>query len=63
MSYNPAMNIVFILIGSSSVDLWGANRTALDHKYGASVLALDPLPAKRSGFIRPCITILGTSTC
>ncbi|KNC06548.1 quinate dehydrogenase [Klebsiella sp. RIT-PI-d] len=46
MSYDPAMNTVFIPMGSSSVDLWGANRTALDHKYGASVLALDATTGK-----------------
>nr|WP_024965376.1 membrane-bound PQQ-dependent dehydrogenase, glucose/quinate/shikimate family [Pantoea sp. IMH] len=41
MSYDPAMNTVFIPMGSSSVDLWGANRRPLDHKYGASILAVD----------------------
>ncbi|WP_277183214.1 membrane-bound PQQ-dependent dehydrogenase, glucose/quinate/shikimate family [Caballeronia sp. BR00000012568055] len=41
MSYDPAMNTVFIPMGSSSVDLWGANRTPLDHKYATSILALD----------------------
>ncbi|WEK04376.1 MAG: membrane-bound PQQ-dependent dehydrogenase, glucose/quinate/shikimate family [Candidatus Devosia phytovorans] len=41
MSYDPAMNTVFMPVGSPSVDLWGADRTVLDHKYGASVLALD----------------------
>ncbi|WP_315313265.1 glucose/quinate/shikimate family membrane-bound PQQ-dependent dehydrogenase [Pantoea vagans] len=46
MSYDPAMNTVFIPMGSSSVDLWGANRTELDHKYGASVLALDATTGK-----------------
>lgn len=46
MSYDPAMNKVFIPMGSSSVDLWGANRTPLDHKYGASVLALDATTGK-----------------
>lgn len=46
MSYDPAMNTVFIPMGSSSVDLWGANRNALDHKYGASVLALDATTGK-----------------
>lgn len=46
MSYDPEMNTVFIPMGSSSVDLWGANRTALDHKYGASVLALDATTGK-----------------
>ncbi|MEM6161850.1 glucose/quinate/shikimate family membrane-bound PQQ-dependent dehydrogenase [Erwinia sp. P6884] len=41
MSYDPAMNTVFIPMGSSSVDLWGADRKPLDHKYGASILAVD----------------------
>ncbi len=41
MSYDPASNIVFMPVGSPSVDLYGATRTALDHKYGASMLALD----------------------
>ena len=46
MSYDPKMNTVFIPMGSSSVDLWGANRTEQDHKYGASVLALDATTGK-----------------
>ncbi|WP_409158282.1 glucose/quinate/shikimate family membrane-bound PQQ-dependent dehydrogenase [Pectobacterium sp. B2J-2] len=46
MSYDPEMNTVFIPMGSSSVDLWGADRTALDHKYGASILALDATTGK-----------------
>ena len=41
MSYDPASNTVFMPVGSPSVDLYGATRTALDHKYGASLLALD----------------------
>ncbi|MDR3434820.1 MAG: glucose/quinate/shikimate family membrane-bound PQQ-dependent dehydrogenase [Rouxiella aceris] len=41
MSYDPAMNTVFLPLGSPSVDLWGANRNALDHKYATSILALD----------------------
>jgi quinate dehydrogenase (quinone) len=41
MSYDPASNIVFMPVGSPSVDLYGATRTQLDHKYGASMLALD----------------------
>jgi quinate dehydrogenase (quinone) len=41
MSYDPASNTVFMPVGSPSVDLYGATRTALDHKYGASILALD----------------------
>jgi quinate dehydrogenase (quinone) len=31
MSYDPAMNTVFMPMGSSSVDLWGGKRTKLDH--------------------------------
>ncbi len=41
MSYDPAMNTVFLPMGSSSTDLYGVERTELDHKYGASILALD----------------------
>ncbi|GGU55024.1 quinate dehydrogenase [Pseudomonas laurentiana] len=41
MSYDPAMNTVFLPMGSSSTDLYGAERTALNHKYGASILALN----------------------
>ncbi|MDO5620311.1 MAG: membrane-bound PQQ-dependent dehydrogenase, glucose/quinate/shikimate family [Paracoccus sp. (in: a-proteobacteria)] len=47
MSYDPAMNTVFLPVGSPSVDLWGASRTALDHTYGASVLALDATTGAR----------------
>ncbi|MEA5104523.1 glucose/quinate/shikimate family membrane-bound PQQ-dependent dehydrogenase [Pantoea sp. S18] len=47
MSYDPAMNTVFLPMGSSSVDLWGANRTKLDHTYGASILALDATTGKQ----------------
>jgi len=46
MSYDPSMNTVFMPMGSSSVDIWGANRTALDHKYGASILAVDATTGK-----------------
>ncbi|WHU04968.1 glucose/quinate/shikimate family membrane-bound PQQ-dependent dehydrogenase [Sphingomonas sp. NIBR02145] len=41
MSYDAASNTVFMPVGSASVDLYGVPRTALDHKYGASILALD----------------------
>nr|WP_201740036.1 PQQ-binding-like beta-propeller repeat protein [Aristophania vespae] len=41
MSYDSSMNVVFIPMGSSSVDLWGVPRTAEDHKYATSILALD----------------------
>jgi quinate dehydrogenase (quinone) len=46
MSYDPAMNTVFIPMGSSSVDLWGGNRTPLDHRYATSILALDATTGK-----------------
>ncbi|MCX8956771.1 glucose/quinate/shikimate family membrane-bound PQQ-dependent dehydrogenase [Erwinia psidii] len=46
MSYDADMNTVFIPMGSPSVDLWGVNRTRLDHKYGAAVLALDATTGK-----------------
>lgn len=41
MSYDPAMNTVFLPMGSPSTDLYGVKRTELNHKYGASLLALD----------------------
>lgn len=41
MSYDPLMNTVFLPMGSSSTDIYGVERTELNHKYGASVLALD----------------------
>ncbi len=41
MSYDPASNTVFMPVGSPSVDIYGVTRTPLDHKYGASMLALD----------------------
>ncbi|WP_395942826.1 glucose/quinate/shikimate family membrane-bound PQQ-dependent dehydrogenase [Brevundimonas sp.] len=41
MSYDPASNTVFMPVGSASVDIYGVTRTALDHRYGASMLALD----------------------
>lgn len=46
MSYDPQMNTVFLPMGSSSVDVWGGNRTAADHKYNTSVLALDATTGK-----------------
>jgi quinate dehydrogenase (quinone) len=41
MSYDPAVNTVFIPMGSPSTDIYGVERTELNHKYGASVLAVD----------------------
>ncbi len=41
MSYDPSMNTVFLPMGSSSTDIYGVERTDLNHKYGASVLALN----------------------
>lgn len=46
MSYDAAMNTVFIPMGSSSVDLWGGKRTPLDHRYATSILALDASTGK-----------------
>lgn len=40
-TYDPASNTVFLPLGSPSVDLYGVPRTEFDHKYGASVLALN----------------------
>jgi len=47
MSYDAAMNTVFIPMGSPSVDLWGGNRTPLDHRYATSILALDASTGKQ----------------
>ncbi|HEX8480241.1 MAG TPA: membrane-bound PQQ-dependent dehydrogenase, glucose/quinate/shikimate family [Telluria sp.] len=47
MSYDAASNTVFLPVGSPSVDLYGATRTPLDRKYGASVLALDATTGKQ----------------
>ena len=41
MSYDAALNTVFLPMGSPSTDLYGAERTALDHRYGASLVAMD----------------------
>ncbi|KQT52810.1 MULTISPECIES: glucose/quinate/shikimate family membrane-bound PQQ-dependent dehydrogenase [unclassified Aureimonas] len=41
MTYDAASNTVYMPVGSPSVDLWGGSRTELDHRYGASILALD----------------------
>ncbi|WP_043300968.1 glucose/quinate/shikimate family membrane-bound PQQ-dependent dehydrogenase [Pseudomonas sp. M47T1] len=41
MSYDPSMNTVFLPMGSSSTDIYGVERTDLNHKYGASILALN----------------------
>jgi quinate dehydrogenase (quinone) len=46
ISYDPDMNAVFLPVGSASVDLYGVTRTALDKKYGASVLVLDASTGK-----------------
>src|SRR5690606_38416143 len=46
ISYDPAMNTVFLPVGSASVDLYGVTRTELDKKYGATVLALDATTGK-----------------
>ena len=41
MSYDSQRNTVFIPMGGPSTDLYGAERTPLDHTYGAAVLAVD----------------------
>ena len=41
MSYDASLNTVYLPMGSSSTDLYGVERTKLDHTYGASVLAVD----------------------
>ncbi|KPH58194.1 glucose/quinate/shikimate family membrane-bound PQQ-dependent dehydrogenase [Novosphingobium sp. ST904] len=46
MSYDPATNAVIMPVGSASVDLYGVTRSALDHEYGASMLALDATTGK-----------------
>ncbi len=62
MSYDPAMNTVFIPMGSSSVDLWGLTVTSLTTNMAPLCWHWMRLPVKRSGFIRPFITICGTLT-
>lgn len=61
-TYDPGSNTVYLPMGSPSVDLYGATRSAADLKYGASILALDAATGKENGFTRPCTTICGTST-
>ncbi|MXV08080.1 MULTISPECIES: membrane-bound PQQ-dependent dehydrogenase, glucose/quinate/shikimate family [unclassified Xanthomonas] len=46
MSYDAASNTVFLPMGSPSTDLYGAERTALDHRFGASITALDASTGK-----------------
>jgi len=46
MSYDPQSNTVFMPVGSAAVDLWGVKHTALDRKYGASMLAVDATTGK-----------------
>ncbi len=41
MTYDATSNTVFAPMGSSSVDVYGVPRTPLDHRYGASMLAID----------------------
>lgn len=47
MSYDPALNTVFMPTGSAAIDLWGAKRTPLQHEYGASMLAVDATTGRR----------------
>ena len=46
MSYDAQSNTVFMPVGSAAVDLWGVKHTALDRKYGASMLAVDASTGK-----------------
>ncbi len=41
MSYDPALNLVFLPTGNSSPDMWGGNRTPAEARTGSSVIALD----------------------
>ena len=41
MSYDPASNTVFMPVGSAAIDFYGVAHSALDRRYGASMLALD----------------------
>jgi quinate dehydrogenase (quinone) len=41
MTYDAVTNTVIMPVGSAAIDLWGVPRTAMDEKYGASILALD----------------------
>jgi len=41
MSYDAALNTVYLPMGGPSTDLYGVERTPLAHRYGASILALD----------------------
>lgn len=41
MTYDAWSNTVFMPVGNAAIDLWGAERTPEDEKYGASILALD----------------------
>ena len=41
MSYDAALNTVFLPMGSPSTDLYGADRTEFDHRYGAALVAVD----------------------
>ncbi|WP_443083790.1 membrane-bound PQQ-dependent dehydrogenase, glucose/quinate/shikimate family [Verticiella alkaliphila] len=41
MSYDPSSNTVFMPVGSAAIDLFSVKHTALDRKYGATMLAVD----------------------
>ncbi|CAG9232066.1 Quinate/shikimate dehydrogenase (quinone) [Paraburkholderia tropica] len=41
MTYDATSNTVYMPVGNAAIDLWGVKRTALDEKYGGSILALD----------------------
>ncbi|VTM71299.1 Quinate/shikimate dehydrogenase (quinone) [Raoultella planticola] len=63
MSYDPAMNTVFMPMGSSSVDLWGPTVLRSTTNTARPCWPSMRLPVKRSGFTRRFITTCGTSTC
>lgn len=41
MTYDALSNTVYMPVGSAAIDLWGVPRSAMDERYGASILALD----------------------
>lgn len=41
MTYDAQSNTIYMPVGNAAIDLWGVPRTAMDEKYGASILALD----------------------
>jgi quinate dehydrogenase (quinone) len=56
MSYDPAMNTVFLPMGSSSTDIYGVERTSSTTPTAPRCWRWTPPPAPRSGCSRPCTT-------